>query len=239
MAMSPAGTPWGRFASLALAAFALLASQTVALAALVWWYGVPFVRLPEIGGDGIAVSIIILVSTPIELVLLALFAQRAGARTSDYMAWTLPRRADVVVGVLAVIAFVALADFVSWAAGRNVITSFQNDIYTTAAAQGWLALLWFAVIVVTPIGEESIFRGFLFRGWYREPQDAWSAIALTSVLFALLHVQYDWFVIAQVFGFGLLLGWMRWVSGSTLLTMLLHALINLEGMIETAFAVGR
>jgi membrane protease YdiL (CAAX protease family) len=37
----------------------------------------------------------------------------------------------------------------------------------------------------------------------------------------------------------LLLGWMRWVSGSTLLTMLLHALINLEGMIETAFAVGR
>jgi uncharacterized protein len=141
--------------------------------------------------------------------------------------------------MLAVVAFVALADFVSWAAGRNVITSFQNDIYTTAAAQGWLALLWFAVIVVTPIGEESIFRGFLFRGWYREPQDAWTAIALTSVLFALLHVQYDWFVIAQVFGFGLLLGWMRWVSGSTLLTMLLHALINLEGMIETAFAVGR
>jgi membrane protease YdiL (CAAX protease family) len=235
----PVSQPWGRFASLGLAAFALLASQTVALAALVWWYGVPFVRLPEVGGDGIAVSITILVSTPTELVLLALFAQRTGARTADYMAWTLPRRADVTVGMLAVIAFVALADFVSWAAGRNVITSFQNDIYTTAAAQGWLARFWFAVIVVTPIGEESIFRGFLFRGWYREPQDAWTAIALTSVLFALLHVQYDWFVIAQVFGFGLLLGWMRWVSGSTLLTMLLHALINLEGMIETAFAVGR
>ena len=48
-----------------------------------------------------------------------------------------------------------------------------------------------------------------------------------------MHVQYDWFVIAQVFGFGLLLGWMRWVSGSTLLTMLLHGFINFEGMIET------
>ena len=145
----------------------------------------------------------------------------------------MPRRADVIVGIISVIAFIALADLVSWLAGRDVITRFQNDIYTTAAAQGWLALLWFAVIVVTPIGEESLFRGFLFRGWYREPQDAWIAIVLSAVFFALLHVQYDWFVIAQVFGFGLLLGWMRWVSGSTLLTMALHALINCEGMIET------
>jgi membrane protease YdiL (CAAX protease family) len=235
----PDPQPWGRFSTFALAVAALLASQTVALAALVWWYGVPFARLPEVGGDGIAVSIIILVSTPIELALLALFAQRTGARARDYLGWVPPRRADVIVGVIAAIVFIALADLVSWLAGRNVITSFQNDIYTTAAAQGWLALLWFAVVIVTPIGEESLFRGFLFRGWYREPQDAWSAIGLTAVLFALLHVQYDWFVIAQVFAFGLLLGWMRWVSGSTLLTMLLHALINLEGMIETVLAVGR
>jgi uncharacterized protein len=230
---------WGRFSSFGLALVALLASQTVALASLVWWYGVPFARLPDVGGDGIAVSIIILVSTPIELVMLALFAQPTGVKASEYMAWIVPRRADVIVGVIVAIAFIAVADLVSWLAGRNVITSFQNDIYTTASAQGWLALLWFAVVVVTPIGEESLFRGFLFRGWYREPQDAWSAIGLTSILFALLHVQYDWFVIAQVFGFGLLLGWMRWVSGSTLLTMLLHALINLEGMIETAVAVWR
>ena len=229
--------PWGRISTFALAVIALLASQTVALAALVWWYGVPFVRLPEVGGDGIAVSIIILVSTPIQLAMIALFAHRAGMRARDYLAFTVPRRADVIVGIVSVIAFIALADLVSWLAGRDVITRFQNDIYTTAAAQGWLALLWFAVIVVTPVGEESLFRGFLFRGWYREPQDAWIAIALTAVFFALLHVQYDWFVIAQVFAFGLLLGWMRWVSGSTLLTMLLHAIINFEGMIETAFAV--
>jgi membrane protease YdiL (CAAX protease family) len=235
----PISQPWGRFASFGLAVVALLASQTVALVALVWWYGVPFARLPQVGGDGVAVSIIILVSTPIELVLLALFAQRTGARLADYLAWLPPRHADVIVGVLAMIAFIALADFVSWIAGRDVITSFQNDIYTTAAAQGWLGLLWFAVVIVTPIGEESLFRGFLFRGWYGEPQDAWSAIGLTAVLFALLHVQYDWFVIGQVFCFGLLLGWMRWVSGSTLLTMLLHGLINCEGMLETLLAMQR
>jgi len=52
-------------------------------------------------------------------------------------------------------------------------------------------------------------------------------------------VQYDWFVIAQVFCFGLLLGWMRWVSGSTVLTMMLHGFINFEGMIETLIGLHR
>jgi uncharacterized protein len=225
---------WGRFSTLGLGAIALLVSQTVALAALVWGYGVPFARVPAIGGEGVAVSLIILVSTPIEIVLLALFAQRARATTADYLAWKLPRRVDLLFGILAIIVFNVLADLVTRLAGRDLITSFQSDIYTTAAAQELLPLLWFAVVVVTPIGEESLFRGFLFRGWYREPQDAWSAIGLTAVLFAVVHVQYDWFVIVQVFGFGVVLGWMRWMSGSTLLTMALHALINLEGMIETA-----
>jgi membrane protease YdiL (CAAX protease family) len=41
------------------------------------------------------------------------------------------------------------------------------------------------------------------------------------------------YVTGQVFAFGLLLGWMRWASGSTLLTILLHGLINFEGMLET------
>jgi membrane protease YdiL (CAAX protease family) len=232
----PDPQPWGRFATLGLAAVVLLAGQTIGLAAIVWWYGLPLGRLPALEADGIAVTILIFVSTPIEIVMLALLAQRSGMRASAYLGWRLPRRADVIIGIAAVIGFVVLADAISWLAGRSLVTAFQSDIYTTAAAQGWLVPLWVAIVVLTPVGEESLFRGFLFRGWFREPKDAWSAIALSALVFALMHVQYDWFVIAQVFGFGLLLGWMRWASGSTLLTILLHALINCEGMIETMLA---
>jgi hypothetical protein len=32
---------------------------------------------------------------------------------------------------------------------------------------------------------------------------------------------------------------MRWITGSTLLTMLLHGLVNLEGMIETLLTATR
>ncbi len=82
------------------------------------------------------------------------------------------------------------------------------------------------MVVATPIGEEILFRGFLFRGWLQAPRDVWPVIVVTSLLWAIIHVQYDWYVIGQVFAFGLLLGWMRWATGSTILTILLHALIN-------------
>ena len=231
--------PWGRFSTLGLAAVALLVGQFVALAALTWFYGLPLTRLPNLAGDGVAVIVIIPVSTPIEVALLMLFAQRCGVPAAEYLGWTVPKRADVVFGIAAVAVFIVLADIVSWLAGHGLVTSFQTDIYTTASSQGWLVLLWLSIIVVTPFGEETLFRGFLFRGWFREPKDAWLAIVGTAALFGLLHVQYDWFVIAQVFGFGVLLGWMRWVSGSTLLTMLLHGLINFEGMIETLIGLHR
>jgi membrane protease YdiL (CAAX protease family) len=78
-----------------------------------------------------------------------------------------------------------------------------------------------------------LFRGFLFRGWARSPRSVWPAIVAISLLWALMHVQYDWTGIAQIFVVGLFLGWMRWWSASTLLTFLLHALFNLEATMET------
>jgi CAAX protease family protein len=216
-----------------LAAFALLAGQIVALLALTWWFGRGLAHLPNFSGDGAAITLVIAVSTPVEVLLLALFARRASAGVAGYLGLIWPRRGEVVFGVAALVVVIVAGNVVSWLLGRPIITSFQVDIYTTARAGGWLLWLWLAVVVVTPIGEEILFRGFLFRGWLRSPRDVWPVIVVTSLLWALIHVQYDWYVIGQVFAFGLLLGWMRWASGSTVLTILLHALINTEGMIET------
>ena len=42
---------------------------------------------------------------------------------------------------------------------------------------------------------------------------------------------------AQIFLIGLLLGWLRWASGSTLLTIVLHMLANLAACIQAAIKV--
>jgi hypothetical protein len=94
-----------------------------------------------------------------------------------------------------------------------------------------------AAIIIAPAGEELLFRGFLFRGFVRSERSAWPGIVAISLLWAALHVQYDFAGMLQIFVVGLFLGWVRWRSGSTLLTFLLHALFNLEGTVETVLSV--
>jgi membrane protease YdiL (CAAX protease family) len=140
-----------------------------------------------------------------------------------------------VFGVTAVVGMIVAGNILSWLIGINIVTTFQTNIFRTASDVGFVQvlLLVMAVVVLTPIGEEIMFRGFLFRGWLRGPRDVWPVIVVTSLLWALIHVQYDWYVTGQIFAFGLMLGWIRWATGSTVLTILLHGLINLEGMVET------
>ncbi len=231
--------PWGRWATLGLGLAALFGGQAAALVALQWWFGRPLTQMPDFSGDGVAVTIVIFVSIPVQLALLFLLAQKPGGSAADYLGLKVPSRGELMVGIAAIVAMIVVGNALSWLLGHFIVTPFQLDIYRTAEAAGWVPLLWLAVVVVTPIGEESLFRGFLFRGWLRAPRDVWPVIVLTAFLWAIVHVQYDWFVIVQVFCFGVLLGWLRWATGSTILTMLLHGLINVEGMLETLIALHR
>jgi membrane protease YdiL (CAAX protease family) len=51
-------------------------------------------------------------------------------------------------------------------------TEYTTNRYLIARAAGMLPLLWLmiGVIVVSPIAEELIFRGFLYRGWVSSPR---------------------------------------------------------------------
>jgi hypothetical protein len=211
--------------------------QLAGIAALSSWYGLTLGQVATVSQDGGAIILFIFVSAPVQVAILALAARSKGS-VADYLGYKLPRRSEVIIGVAILAAVIVAGDIVSWLAGRNIVDRFQTDIYEAAKSANLLPLLLFAITVLIPIGEETLFRGFLFRGWLRSPRQAWPVILITAGLFAIVHVQYDWFLIAQVFVFGILFGWIRWATGSTLLTMLLHGLVNLEGMIETMLTQG-
>jgi uncharacterized protein len=192
--------PWGRWATLGLGFIALLTGQAVALAPLAWWYGVGLSHWPDFAVDGVAVTLIICISTPVQLLLLALMARQTGASAADYLGLRLPHKSDVLLGIIAIVIFTVVGITINWLLSRrNIITQYQLDIYRTASAAGWLPWLWLTVVVVTPIGEETLFRGFLFRGQHGSLRDAWPVIIVTALLWAVTHVQYDLYVIAQVF----------------------------------------
>jgi membrane protease YdiL (CAAX protease family) len=89
-----------------------------------------------------------------------------------------------------------------------------------------------------PIGEELLFRGFMFRGFVHAPRDAIPSIVLISLIWSLEHIQYGWYKIAELFVFGVLLGLVRWRTGSTTLTILLHMVYNLVASIEIELVLG-
>ena len=57
-------------------------------------------------------------------------------------------------------------------------------------------------------------------------------ILVITLLFTVIHIQYNWFGLLQVFMIGLLLTWTRWRSGSTLLPMVMHVITNFYAMLQ-------
>jgi len=224
---------WGYWATLGWAILAFLAGQFVGLVVLMLWRPGALNALLGAQYDGLLVTLFLLISNPVSIAVIALAVRLRRARFIDYLAVKWPEQRLVTMGIGLLVVLIAVSDALLFLSGRALVTPFQIQSYNSAAAEGWLAAMVFAAIIVAPAGEEIMFRGFLFRGWARSDRSAWPAIVVISVLWAAMHVQYDWTGILQIFFAGLLLGWMRWRSGSTLLTFVLHALFNLEGTIET------
>ena len=228
---------WGYWATAAWAVVAFLVGQFVALAFVVLWRSGKLTALLETPYDGVLVTLFILISNPVSVAVLVFAVRFVRGDIADYLGLHWPRRRDVIIGLILLVGLIAISDALLYLSGRELVTPFQLQSYTTAAAEDWLPAMAFAAIIVAPAGEELMFRGFLFRGFVRSENSAWPAIVVISLLWAALHIQYDWAGMLQIFVVGLYLGWMRWTSGSTLLTFLLHALFNLEGTIETVLAV--
>jgi uncharacterized protein len=225
--------PWGRWATLGLGLIAMLIGQMAALAVLIWGIGLSLGQVPDIASEAIPVILTVCISTPAQVLVLAVMARQTGASATDYLALRLPRKIEVVAGFIAILILVVVGDGVTWLIGREIVSQFQLDTYRTASTAGYLPWLWFTAVVMAPIGEETLFRGFLFRGWLRLPRDVWPVIIVTAFIWAVSHLQYDLYFMSQVFVSGLVLGWFRWMSGSTILSMLLHGLLNCEGTLET------
>jgi len=229
----PVNTPaWGIPATIAWLLFAFLLSTVVASVAFAAWQG-------DRGGlrnftyDGVAITIGAFASVPVQVAVLAYAASLRRWTPASYLALNRPRPGEIVFALLCTVALLIVFDLLLVVGGRDLVPSYQVEAYQTAKDAGRLIALLIAIVVVAPIGEEIAFRGFLYRGIVRPGYER-LAIVVIALAWALLHVQYDWLGMAQIFAAGLLLGWIRWASGSTTLTILMHVVINAEAMLETA-----
>ena len=232
--------PWGfwtttGFGLLAVAAWA--ATQLLAAIAVSSWLGIGLDD--ALASQGLLIAVTAIVSAPAPIAVIALAARLARCSIQDYLALYWPDRRNILIGIACLVVLLPLADLSSYLAGRDIVPLFVVHAYRTARASGHLVLLAIALIVAAPLMEEMLFRGFLLRGYAGSRFGVVGAVLLTSAAWAAMHVQYEFFYIAHIFVLGCVFGWLRWRSGSTTLTLMLHALVNLGALLQVAYIVAR
>ena len=136
--------------------------------------------------------------------------------------------------LLLLIALIICSDALTFLLDKPIVPEFMSLAYTSTESP-WL--LWAALLVAAPLFEELFFRGFLLSGFSSSFVGPLGAIVLSSVLWAVIHFQYDLYGVATVFVFGLVLGYARSATGSLLLTIGMHSLMNFVATVETAVSV--
>ncbi|MEA1880864.1 MAG: type II CAAX endopeptidase family protein [Candidatus Marinimicrobia bacterium] len=92
-----------------------------------------------------------------------------------------------------------------------------------------LVLLIFTVVILAPVGEEILFRGFLQKYLENAWGDITRAILLSSLFFAAIHFNPYWMI--QIYFLGVLLGFLAWQTNSIIPSIIFHIIINATSLL--------
>ncbi len=90
-------------------------------------------------------------------------------------------------------------------------------------------LLFLAIVIIAPIGEEVLFRGFFQQFLEKYWKDITKAILVTSLFFAIIHMNTYWLI--QIYILGVFLGYLSWKTNSIIPSIILHSINNGTAMI--------
>jgi membrane protease YdiL (CAAX protease family) len=184
----------------------------------------------EANSNGMILALTTCATMPLVLVLTWLFSWiRAGSHALQYLGLRIVPAKEFIRWGAAIVGLVILSDGLTKLMGRPIVPDTMVEAYKTA---GFPPLFWLALIVAAPLTEETLFRGFLFEGILHSKSGARGALLISACTWAGIHFQYDWYGRATIFVFGLFLGYIRLRTGSILLTMCLHGLMNLIATLE-------
>jgi len=162
------------------------------------------------------------------------FIRWRGARLSA-IGWRKPRWMDPVYAVCAFfiyfLAYAMLLAIVSHLIPSINLNQKQDLGFQEVTGNSNLVLTFLSLVVLPPIVEETVFRGFIFTGLRGKLKFVWAAV-LTSLLFATAHLEFGsgkpllWVAGLDTFTLSLALCYLREKTGSLWPGILLHALKN-------------
>jgi membrane protease YdiL (CAAX protease family) len=185
--------------------------------------------------NGLFLAVSTCASAPVGVALTGLFASmRRGITVRDYLGLRPVSPKRLLGWCAALLGLIAASDGLSLALGKPVVPEFMDRAYASA---GFAPLLWLALVVAAPVSEELLFRGFCMTGIRASRLGNWGAVVVSSLIWSAMHLQYDAYGIASIFVSGLLLGWARLRTDSTVTPMVMHALMNLVATVEVVVKI--
>jgi hypothetical protein len=236
--------PWGFWATIGFSAIIFAVFTVLQFLVLMAFLDFEKARNPQIDPDAfvqglssngfcLALSAILsgLVCTPLTVLIAKL---RKDYPLKEYLALKKVSKREWLRWLLYLGIFLLASDMLTLLLNRPIVPSFMVDAYRTAY---FVPTLYIAIVIVAPIFEETFFRGFLFEGVRYSRLGPGGAIGMTSLVWAIIHLQYDTYGVATVFALGILFGFARLKSESVYVPIVMHSMASLVAMIETAIYV--
>jgi len=148
------------------------------------------------------------------------FSLRTAGRSLVLWGFRRPTRAVfwvVPLGLVAVYGLSIAHDLIVNPKQQAIVSAFPRSVL----GAGMFVLV---AVVMAPLFEEVVFRGFLFRGLANSWGWVWGAIA-SAAIFGGVHLQLDIFLPLAALGF--VLAWAYHRTGSLWASITMHALFNL------------
>lgn len=214
---------------------AMFVGQIGGVVLLVAMRGLPMdlASVQAVGREPQALALSVTMGLPATLAAVWLAIRIKKASFVDYLALHWPSWRQLLLGAVGLILIVVAWETISRSLGREATPGFMTDLLKSGRDKGAALMLLFAFSVAAPMSEEVLARGFLYRGWSASFLGVPGAIILSSLLWTIVHLQYDMYFLAEVFSIGLWFGYMRYRAGSLWLTIVLHALNNLTAVVLT------
>ncbi len=139
----------------------------------------------------------------------------------------LPRWGDILLAPAGLVAYLIVSSLLILLATKVLpgfnIDQVQDTGFSQVSQRYEYVLAFATLVVVAPIAEEILFRGYLF-GKLKKYVPVWVAVIITSVLFGTVHG--SWNVAIDTFALSIMLCLLREFTGSIWSSILLHMIKN-------------